>query len=42
MGTAAELSFADGKALRRREVTRKGYTVQASTYIDARFVAIKE
>lgn len=42
MGEAAELVFADGKALRRRLQRRKGYTVPESSYIDARFAALKE
>lgn len=42
MGEAAELVFPDGKALRRRLQKRKGYTVAESSYIDARFVGLKE
>jgi putative phage-type endonuclease len=42
MGGAATLTFADGKALRRKEMKKKGYTVEPTTYIDARFVNHKE
>lgn len=37
MGTAAMLKFDDGKILRRKLTARKGYTVEPTTYIDARF-----
>jgi hypothetical protein len=42
MGEAAELKFSDGKVLRRKLLNRKGYTVEACEYIDARFVNDKE
>jgi predicted phage-related endonuclease len=42
MGEAASLRFADGMELRRQSVTRKGYTVPDTTYVDARFVRAKE
>lgn len=42
MGENAQLKFADGKALRRTLTTRKGYTVEPTSYIDARFVTAKE
>jgi len=42
MGEAALLMFADGRALRRQLVNRKGYTVQATQFVDARFVNNKE
>jgi hypothetical protein len=42
MGEAAILRFADGKALRRKEIKRKGYTVEDTSYIDARIATIKE
>lgn len=42
MGEATELKFADGKALRRSQVTRKGYTVESTTYITASFVKSRE
>jgi putative phage-type endonuclease len=38
MGEAALLTFNDGRALRRKHVTRKGYVVAETTYIEARFV----
>jgi putative phage-type endonuclease len=38
MGDASELAFPDGRALRRRVVTRRGYTVEDSTHIDARWI----
>ena len=42
MGSAALLTFQDGKALRRKEVKRAGYTVEPATYMDARFINVKE
>ena len=42
MGESAVLKFADGKVLRRREVKRKGFTVDPTSYIDARFASSKE
>jgi putative phage-type endonuclease len=42
MGEAALLAFDDGRALRRKVVKRKGYTVEASEYLDVRFVNDKE
>jgi putative phage-type endonuclease len=44
MGDAALLRFADGRALRRKEIVKKPYTVQypASRYIDFRLVNVKE
>lgn len=42
MRGAAVLTFSDGKAIRRKEVSKKGYTVEPSKYIDARFVNHKE
>jgi putative phage-type endonuclease len=42
MGAASELAFPDGKALRRRLVQRKGYTVEPGEYMDIRFVNLKE
>jgi putative phage-type endonuclease len=42
MGEATFLKFADGKALRRKLTPRKGYTVAATEYMDARFVTFKE
>lgn len=42
MGDASELTFNNGMCLTRRLVKRKGYTVEASEYIDARIKAIKE
>lgn len=42
MGENAVLKFADGKGLRRKEVKRKGYTVEDSVYIDARLANLKE
>lgn len=38
MGNAALLAFPDGMVYRRKQVDRVGYTVQAASYIDARFV----
>ena len=42
MGNAAVLLFPDGKCLRRKEVKKKGYTVEPSSYIDGRLVNHKE
>jgi putative phage-type endonuclease len=42
MGEAALLTFADGKALRRKLTKRKGYTVAETEYMDARFVTVKD
>lgn len=42
MGNAALLRFSDGKSFQRKQVTRKGYTVEPSTYIDLRIVNSKE
>jgi putative phage-type endonuclease len=41
MGEAAVLRFADGRALRRARVDRKAYSVEATSYIDARWIAAK-
>jgi putative phage-type endonuclease len=38
MGEAALLAFPDGQAYRRQKVERAAYSVEASSYIDARFV----
>lgn len=42
MGNAALLRFADGKSFRRKQMTRKGYTVEPTTYMDFRLVNNKE
>lgn len=42
MGQAAHLKFADGKAFRRKLATRKGFTVEPSTYMDFRLVNLKD
>lgn len=42
MGAAAHLKFSDGKAFRRKLATRKGFTVEPSTYMDFRLVNLKE
>lgn len=43
MGNASTLVFPDaGVQLRRKLIERKGYTVEASKHIDARFIKIKE
>jgi putative phage-type endonuclease len=42
MGAAAHLKFADGKAFRRKLSTRKGFTVEPSSYMDFRLVNLKE
>lgn len=44
MGDAALLRFADGRALRRKEIVKKPYVVSypASRYIDFRLVNVKE
>jgi len=42
MGSAAQLRFNDGKALRRKLTTRKGYVVEPATYMDARLVNAKD
>lgn len=41
MKDASELVFADGSALRRKSVQRKGYTVAPFSYVDSRFVKPK-
>jgi putative phage-type endonuclease len=38
MAEAAVLAFPDGKGLRRKEINRVGYSVEPTTYIDARLV----
>ena len=38
MSEAALLAFPDGKAFRRQETKRAAYTVDASVYVDSRFV----
>lgn len=38
MGDAALLAFPDGKAFRRQKTHRKGYVVDATEFVDARFV----
>lgn len=42
MGQAAIMDFPDGTILIRKVVQRKGYTVEASSYVDARVVKPKE
>ena len=42
MKQAAQLVFADGKALRRKETKRKGYVVADTSYMDSRIVNAKE
>lgn len=42
MGEASVLAFSDGKALRRKLTKRKGFTVEPSEYMDARFVNDKD
>jgi len=42
MGEAALLKFSDGKALRRKLIKVKGYTVADREQIDCRFVTLKE
>jgi putative phage-type endonuclease len=37
MGDAAVLSLGDGKAFRRKETKRSGYTVEPTSYMDCRF-----
>jgi putative phage-type endonuclease len=39
MGSASVLKFADGQGFRRALVSRKGYVVEPTSYIDARFIA---
>jgi len=41
MGEAALLRFPDGRALRRQKIERKGYSVEPTSFIDARFINIK-
>jgi putative phage-type endonuclease len=41
MGNAALLKFSDGKAFRRKQMTRKGYTVEPTTYMDFRLINLK-
>jgi putative phage-type endonuclease len=38
MGDAALLAFPDGKCYRRQTVTRSAYTVEETSYVDARFI----
>lgn len=38
MGDAALLAFPDGKCYRRQKITRAPYSVEETTYIDARFI----
>jgi hypothetical protein len=42
MGEAAEMQFSDGKILRRKAITVKGYTVEPREQVDARFVNAKD
>lgn len=42
MADNAVLKFNDGRALRRQLTTRKGYTVEPTSYVDSRFVNVKE
>ncbi len=42
MGAAARLKFADGRVLRRQLTKRKPYTVEATEFVDARFVNDKD
>lgn len=42
MKDAAVMRFPDGRELRRKETKRKGYTVQDTSYMDARLVNTKE
>jgi putative phage-type endonuclease len=42
IGEAAVLRFPDGSEFRRKEVSRKGYTVEPSIYVDARFAVAKK
>lgn len=42
MRSAAKLKFADGRVLRRQLTKRKAYTVEATEYVDARFVNDKD
>jgi len=39
MGEASVLRFGDGRGFRRAKVERKGYVVEPTSYIDARFIA---
>jgi putative phage-type endonuclease len=41
MGNAALLKFSDGKAFRRRQMTRKGYTVEPTTFMELRLINLK-
>jgi putative phage-type endonuclease len=41
MGEAALLRFPDGRAYRRARVDRKGYTVEPTSFIDARWITLK-
>lgn len=42
MGPAAAIHFPDGMAFERKKVTRKGFTVEPSTFMQSRFTKIKE
>ncbi|WP_336597196.1 hypothetical protein [Paraburkholderia bengalensis] len=42
MGDAAIARLPDGSTYKRKEVTRKAYTVESSTYIDFRHTKAKE
>lgn len=41
MGEASQLEFSDGKALRRKLIHKKPYTVEAAPYMDARIATLK-
>jgi putative phage-type endonuclease len=42
MGEASEMKFSDGTVLRRKKTLRKGYVVEASEYVDVRFLKPKK
>lgn len=42
MGEASELKFNDGRVLRRKLIQKKAYTVEATSYVDARIIKGKE
>jgi putative phage-type endonuclease len=41
MGEASALRFPDGRAFRRAKVDRKGYVVEPTSYIDARWINLR-
>lgn len=42
MGEAAEMKFTDNTVLRRRQITKKAFSVPETSYVEARFIKAKE